>query len=356
MWAQVFALFIVHVLYQLPQPVNAAAHRKIHDEIGAAREYDAVQALLKQYYKKAAKRFGIASDYDPNRINQAAQNVIYDDGTEMSRNRKVLGDLFENDIVLTVEQAQHLLDTFEDDIRRTKRNAYPNPNGFWKNPTAIPYRFSVGEDDWKEDIRAALAHIESETCLRFVENGAGADSILFIRGSGCYSSVGRVGGQQQVSIGYGCESLGIVAHELTHALGFWHEQSRRDRDYNIWINFANIFDGTQGNFEIRDARTIDNMGQPYDLGSVMHYGSRGFSIRWDLYTIQTRDPKYQNTLGQRTGLAFIDAKQHNIRYCSKACPVALNCRNGGYVDPNNCNQCKCPAGLSGTYCMSVQPS
>jgi hypothetical protein len=75
-------------------------------------------------------------------------------------------------------------------------------------------------------------------------------------------------------------------------------------------------DGTQGNFEIRGANSIDNMGQPYDLGSVMHYGSKAFSIRSDLYTIQTRDPKYQTTLGQRVGLAFIDAKQHNIRYCS----------------------------------------
>lgn len=39
------------------------------------------------------------------------------------------------------------------------------------------------------------------------EGGKSRDYLVYYRGSGCWSSVGRVGGKQYVSIGYGCESV-----------------------------------------------------------------------------------------------------------------------------------------------------
>jgi len=59
----------------------------------------------------------------------------------------------------------------------------------------------------------------------------------------CYSYVGRVGGSQAVSLDNDCVYSDTVKHELMHATGFWHEQSRIDRDDYVKIYYDNIQDG-----------------------------------------------------------------------------------------------------------------
>ena len=49
---------------------------------------------------------------------------------------------------------------------------------------------------------------------------------------------------QQLSIGEGCDKIGTVQHEFLHALGFWHEQSRSDRDDYVSIIWDRIISGT----------------------------------------------------------------------------------------------------------------
>ena len=81
------------------------------------------------------------------------------------------------------------------------------PNERWTT-TLIPYRFAEGDSSWQGTIRSALTEITQKTCIRFSENGQGQDYIVFTKGSGCYSAVGKQGGAQEVSIGADCETVG----------------------------------------------------------------------------------------------------------------------------------------------------
>ena len=71
----------------------------------------------------------------------------------------------------------------------------------------------------------------------------------------------------------------------------------------------------QFNFNKHSTRTIDSVGTPYDLRSMMHYGSTAFG--GGRRTIETIDPKNQGLIGNRRGFSDIDIKQINLMYCSE---------------------------------------
>lgn len=62
----------------------------------------------------------------------------------------------------------------------------------------------------------------------------------------CISMVGRdfqKPGAQPLSLADDCLETGIILHELMHSLGFWHEQSRPDRDSYVEIFWENMEPG-----------------------------------------------------------------------------------------------------------------
>lgn len=60
----------------------------------------------------------------------------------------------------------------------------------------------------------------------------------------------------------------VIVHELMHAIGMEHEQSRTDRDNYVIMQWANIQYGT-ANRNMMKINTRDN--NPYDLESVLQY-------------------------------------------------------------------------------------
>nr|KAG5709807.1 hypothetical protein BaRGS_032631 [Batillaria attramentaria] len=67
----------------------------------------------------------------------------------------------------------------------------------------------------------------------------------------------------------------IIIHEVGHALGLHHEQTRPDREGYVSIISRNIAPSTLYNFQRYSWRTIQNYNVDYDYYSIMHYGKTG---------------------------------------------------------------------------------
>uniref|UniRef100_A0A672N8H6 Metalloendopeptidase n=1 Tax=Sinocyclocheilus grahami TaxID=75366 RepID=A0A672N8H6_SINGR len=127
----------------------------------------------------------------------------------------------------------------------------------------------------------------------------------------CYSYLGRIGGKQLVSFKRtGCVYHGIIQHELNHALGFYHEHTRSDRDQYVKINWEYIPTEKASNFQIRNT---NNQNTTYDYGSIMHYGKIAFTTQAGKETI-TPIPDATVAIGQRQDLSKLDILRINKLY------------------------------------------
>ncbi|RXN05927.1 high choriolytic enzyme 1-like protein [Labeo rohita] len=109
---------------------------------------------------------------------------------------------------------------------------------------------------------------------------------------------------------FGISQASPFMHELNHALGFYHEQTRSDRDQYVKINWENISPDMAYNFQ---RQNTNNQNTPYDYGSVMHYGRTAFSIQPGLETI-TPIPDGTVEIGQRQGMSNTDILRINKLY------------------------------------------
>ena len=246
-------------------------------------------------------------------------------------------------------------------------------NRLWSMPVKYSFANSI-TGDMETAIEDALDRLvdESDAQISFQEcTGLCAGSHIkfrFEEDGGCSSNVGRVRwpGVNKVNLEEGCDGLAgnaaarnreesVIMHEVMHALGVYHEHSRCDRNTFVTINWDNIEDDREHNFE-RHCNNATDYGV-YDYESVMHYPDDAFSVGGD--TITAPDPADQALMGTRDGLSQGDRSvliglygfdcepfqttcgPWDCGYVSVGCGISLNCGPCEACPMSYCNDGSC---------------
>ncbi|EYC02614.1 hypothetical protein Y032_0099g3207 [Ancylostoma ceylanicum] len=300
------------------------------------------------------------------------------------------------DILLTRDEARELIEDEEEELSRHKRQAQrrnASNENLWVD--GVKYVFDPNASQkLKDGFTLAVNAWQKDTCINFTlvqtrEEVKGEDYLYVTTDEtdpkGCLSHVGKLGGYQPIFLGDGCESFPHAAHEVGHALGMYHTQTRHDRDKYIHLKDDNIEEEYKEQYLKLTEEKNENYGFPYDYGSIMHYGS-SVENPW----MVPFDANYKTTMGSPF-ISFIDLFMMNTHYnCTEGavrhretgvdvfcCGISscgffnsifhgdldfdsfqdicdpktsAQCENGGFPHPRKCDECICPGGYGGALC------
>lgn len=139
----------------------------------------------------------------------------------------------------------------------------------------------------------------------------------FVGGSTDY--VGYNGGVVTMTVHSNSIATFLIAHELGHALGLWHEQARNDAGNYVTLITVNVQSGKLSQFT---AASPQSTFGAYDYDSLMHYGACFFSActntcnctNFSCATLATTYTGWQCAIGQQNHLSAMDQRTIAFMY------------------------------------------
>lgn len=225
--------------------------------------------------------------------------------------------ILEGDIILSDEQIKLLTNLQNSKVPKTKSTFIWDFTKVWTN-NIVYYSIDPSLPDQNRVINA-IAHWQNNTPLTFIQRTDQADYILFSPGAGCSSNVGRTGGRQVITLSSGCNT-GATIHEIGHAVGLFHEQSRSDRDNFITIHTNNIEPGREHNFQTYQQRNLSGFETgTFDFNSIMLYHSWAFSANGQPTITRNDGSTFSSqrdvlSIGDLEGINYLYGAKYYIKY------------------------------------------
>ena len=194
-----------------------------------------------------------------------------------------------------------------------------NRGGAWG--PVVPYSIASGfTADQLALIQDAIDEWQAKSDYTFELNPSASKRIRFKpHASRCFATgVGRPGtlestfisSVREIRLANGCFARrgssgflipwhGIVMHEIGHALGFFHEQARKDRARYVDYYSANVRSSMRSQYE----KEGDKFGE-YNFQSIMHYGDEAFARTMCCTDPSSVDPAFDSGDGMPAGCGY----------------------------------------------------